>query len=322
MNLTSDQLDEINRIYDEKRLAAAHLKQDRLNEVIRRVPAFKEISDSIVELSVSRARRSLTGDKNALEDLSARIGELSSKKLSLLRATGYPDGYLDDVYSCNKCKDTGYVDNKRCTCFVELSVSMLYNQSNIRDILNDVDFSLFSGEYYQGEDLIHFNDSLSKAKSFVDSFDDEFGNLIFYGTVGTGKSLMTQCIAKALIESGHSVLYYSATTLMNAISMNTFDYSHSHEESHNELYNCDLLIIDDLGTEIHNNFTVSSLFSLLNERSNRNKSVIISTNLPYEELLNRYTDRIFSRITGNYTFCRMSGPDIRILNKQRRSNQS
>lgn len=322
MNLTSDQLDEINRIYDGKRLAAAHLKQDRLNEVIRRVPAFKEISDSIVELSVSRARRSLTGDKNALEDLSARIGELSSKKLSLLRAAGYPDGYLDDVYSCNKCKDTGYVDNKRCTCFVELSVSMLYNQSNIRDILNDVDFSLFSGEYYQGEDLIHFNDSLSKAKSFVDSFDDEFGNLIFYGTVGTGKSLMTQCIAKALIESGHSVLYYSATTLMNAISMNTFDYSHSHEEAHNELYNCDLLIIDDLGTEIHNNFTVSSLFSLLNERSNRNKSVIISTNLPYEELLNRYTDRIFSRITGNYTFCRMSGPDIRILNKQRRSNQS
>lgn len=322
MNLTSDQLDEINRIYDEKRLAAAHLKQDRLNEVIRRVPAFKEISDSIVELSVSRARRSLTGDKNALEDLSARIGELSSKKLSLLRAAGYPDGYLDDVYSCNKCKDTGYVDNKRCTCFVELSVSMLYNQSNIRDILNEVDFSLFSSEYYQGEDLIHFNDSLSKAKSFVDSFDDEFGNLIFYGTVGTGKSLMTQCIAKALIESGHSVLYYSATTLMNAISMNTFDYSHSHEEANNELYNCDLLIIDDLGTEIHNNFTVSSLFSLLNERSNRNKSVIISTNLPYEELLNRYTDRIFSRITGNYTFCRMSGPDIRILNKQRRSNQS
>ena len=126
---------------------------------------------------------------------------------------------------------------------------------------------------------------------------------------------------KELIENGHSVIYFSAARLFEALSQLSFDYRNK-EELHgiyDGLYQCDLLIIDDLGTELTNNFVTSQFFSCLNERHMRRKSTIISTNLSLEELRNRYSDRIFSRITSNYTICKLSGTDVRMYKRLKKA---
>ena len=136
--------------------------------------------------------------------------------------------------------------------------------------------------------------------------------------MGTGKSFLSCCVSKELLERGHSVLYFSAAALFETLSRNSFSYK-SKEELYNiceDLYNCDLVIIDDLGTELTNNFVATQLFTLLNERHLRKKSTIISTNLSLEELRNRYSDRIFSRITSHYEVCKLTGPDIRMQKKR------
>lgn len=315
MSITNDQFDAIKRKYDQKQLASARLASERLEYINTHVDGYKELTDTIVSVSMERARRALEGDKSALEDLSSLIQSLSDQRDAVLMAAGYPKDYLEKVYECPDCKDTGYIGNEKCHCLKQEINNLLYEQSNINEILKNVDFSMVSDKYYSGEDLIHFKDSYDVAVRFVNDFNKDYQNLIFYGTVGTGKSLLSTCIAKELLGRGYSVIYFSAISLMEELSKQTFDYKNKSFSEGNSLYESDLLIIDDLGTEMNNNFTVSSLFSLLNERAIRKKAVIISTNLSYEDLRDRYTDRIFSRLTGGYNFCRMSGPDIRIAKK-------
>ena len=146
----------------------------------------------------------------------------------------------------------------------------------------------------------------------------DYQNLLFYGTVGTGKSFLSNCIASALIEKGHSVIYFSAGDLFAKISEYAFRKNGRDSDSnpYEDIYNCDLLVLDDLGTELTNSFVVSQLFTCLNERHLRRKSTVISTNLPMEDLRDRYSDRIFSRIVSNYDICKLSGQDVRIYKKR------
>ena len=136
--------------------------------------------------------------------------------------------------------------------------------------------------------------------------------------MGTGKTFLSNCIARESIESGHSVIYFSASSLFDTLSRNTFDFKNQEtlDYLYNDLYNCDLLVIDDLGTEQHTPYNVSRLFTCLNERLIRRKSMIISTNLSLPDLKERYQERIFSRITSNFEFCKLTGPDIRMYKKR------
>ena len=178
-------------------------------------------------------------------------------------------------------------------------------------------FSNLSYEYYQGDDLTHFRKCVDVCRNFVQNFEQDYHNLFFYGTVGTGKTFLTNCIAKECIEQGCSVLYFSAASLFDLLARNTFDYRAREELSAlcADLYSCDLLVIDDLGTETATAVTLSHFFTCLNERLLRQKSVIISTNLSLEDCRNRYQDRIFSRIASNFEFCKLTGPDIRMCKK-------
>lgn len=198
-------------------------------------------------------------------------------------------------------------------------ITMLYEQSNIREMIEKENFSNLSDSFYQGQDLHNFQAAVSACKDFIRNFNLQFRNLFFYGTVGTGKSFLSGCVAKELIDCGHSVIYFSAIQLFEAMGLNTYD-SKNREVLYNlyeDLYNCDLLIIDDLGTEAMKTNVPSQLFSCLNERNLRKKSTLISTNLSLEELRNRYSDRIFSRITSHYDLCKLTGPDIRMYKKMK-----
>ena len=317
MPLTNSQYDAIIRTYEEKQNKNRHAVEERRAYVYSHVDGFREIEDSIASISVAQGRKLLEGDESALHELRLLLRNLSESKTSLLTASGLPANYLEPVYDCPDCRDTGYINGRKCHCFRQAEISLLYEQSNISRTLETENFSTLSYEYYQGDDFIHFQNAVETCKKFTQNFSFDYRNLFFYGTVGTGKSFLSGCIAKELLEAGNSVIYFSAVGLFEALSHLSFDYKNKEDlhGTYEDLYRCDLLIIDDLGTELTNNFVTSQLFSCLTERHMRKKSTIISTNLSLEELRNRYSDRIFSRITSNYMICKLTGPDIRIYKK-------
>lgn len=321
MPLNNMQYDSIIRTYEAKQNRNRHLLEERRTYVYEHIDGYKELDESISSISVEQAKKLLDGDASALDDLRILLHNLSTSKESLLLAAGLPKDYLEPIYDCPDCKDTGYAEGQKCHCFRQAEITLLYEQSNISRMLEKENFSTLSYEYYEGEDLARFQNAVETSKKFTQNFRIDYHNLFFYGTVGTGKSFLSGCIAKELIENGHSVIYFSASGLFETLSQYSFDYKNKDELHgiYEDLYTCDLLIIDDLGTELTNNFVTSQLFSCLNERHMRRKSTIISTNLSLEELRNRYSDRIFSRITSNYNLCKLSGPDIRIYKKLKKS---
>ena len=318
MSLTNAQYDQILHQYEMKQLHNRREAERKLAYVYDHIPGYRDLDDSVAALSVAQGKKLLSGDEDAMEDLRDILAELSGRKAQLLEDAGLPANYLEPVYECPDCKDTGYIDGQKCHCFKQAMITLLYEQSNIQEMLRTENFHSLSYEYYEGEDLSRFKNAVKTCQNFIKNFNSDYHNLFFYGTVGTGKSFLSGCVAKELIESGHSVIYFSATGLFDLLSKNSFDYKNRDElrDTYADLYQCDLLIIDDLGTELTNQFVTSQLFALLNERHMGKKATIISTNLSLEELRNRYSDRIFSRITSNYEICKLSGQDIRMYKKR------
>ncbi len=329
MPLNNTQYQAIIKGYEQTQNRNRHILDERREQVYDRIPAYRELETSVGSLSVTQAKLMLNGDEDALEHLRTSLKAISAQKKMLLRSAGFPEDYLDPFYTCPDCQDTGYITaasglKEKCHCFHRQEIAFLYEQSNIQEMVARENFSTLSYEYYQGADLERFSKCVKICRDFVENFNQDYHNLFFYGTVGTGKSFLSGCIAKELLQSGHSVIYFSSTGLFDTLARYSFD-TKSKEALYNfykDLYNCDLVIIDDLGTEVTNSFVTSQLFSLLNERHLGRKATIISTNLSLEELRDRYSDRVFSRITSNYAICKLTGPDIRMYKKRNAASSS
>ena len=317
MGLSDSQFQEIMRKYDKTRLENGKILSDRRAYVYSNVADYEDLDKRVVKISMDAARKKLAGDENALVSLHEEISKLSFKKNELLKKAGLPEDYLNPIYNCIDCKDTGYIENKKCHCLTKQISDILYEQSNIADLLEENNFSKLSREFYSGEDLERFIKAEKNSHDFTDNFPN-CSNLLFMGTVGTGKSFLSGCIAKELLDKGYSVLYFSAAGLFDTLAKDTFapDNKDDLYILYDYLYNCDLLIIDDLGTEFTNDFIKPLLFKILNERDLRKKPVIISTNLSLENIRSRYTDRIFSRIVRSFTSSTLTGEDIRIQKKK------
>ena len=318
MSLTNAQYDIILHQYEMRQQKSRRDAEQKLAYVYDHIPGYRDLEDAVASVSVVQGKKLLAGDSEAMEDLRDSLAELSGRKAQLLEDAGLPGDYLKPVYECPDCQDTGYADGQKCHCFKQAMITLLYEQSNIQEMLKTENFDALSYEFYDGDDLSRFKNAVNTCRNFIKNFNSDYHNLFFYGTVGTGKSFLSGCVAKELIESGHSVIYFSSTGLFDLLSKNSFDYKNREElrETYADLYQCDLLIVDDLGTELTNQFVTSQLFALLNERHMGRKATVISTNLSLEELRNRYSDRIFSRITSNYEICKLSGQDIRMYKKR------
>ena len=318
MSLTNTQYDIILRDYENRQLTNRHELERKTAYVYEHIPDYRVLEDKIASISVSQGKKYLNGDENAMNELKIILAEIAAQKKELLENAGLPADYLQPVYTCPDCQDTGYIGSQKCHCFRQAMITLLYEQSNIREMLQSENFQALSYEYYENEHLAHFKNAVITCQNFIKNFNSDYHNLFFYGTVGTGKSFLSNCVAKELIESGHSVIYFSAAGLFELLSKYSFDYKNREDQKsrYTDFYQCDLLIIDDLGTELTNQFVASQLFSLLNERHMGKKATIISTNLSLEELRNRYSDRIFSRITSHYEICKLTGPDIRMYKKR------
>ena len=317
MSLTNSQYNSIIRSYEEKQRKARYLQEAHTEEVYAAIPEYEDLDRQVSSISIAQGRKLLSGDSDALVELKKQLKHLSEMKAELLKAHVFSADYLSPVYECPYCKDTGYIDNQKCSCFRRAEIELIYEQSHIKNLLKTDNFNNLSYDFYEGEDLERFQKAVIECQKFIKNFQSDYHNLFFYGTVGTGKSFLSSCIAKELIEQGQLVIYFSATQLFDALSKSTFDKESKEATSgiYEDIYECDLLIIDDLGTELTNAFVSSQLFSCLNNRHLRKKSTIITTNLSLEELRDRYSDRIFSRITSNYGMCKLTGRDIRVTKK-------
>lgn len=315
MSLTNSQYDAIMREYDQIQLRNRQILADRAEEVEQAIPDYDRACAEIASLSVEYGKQYVSGEITNLDEYHQKMNELSYRKKKLLEEAGFPCDYLEPVYTCPDCKDTGYVDGKRCLCLEKRIINVLYSQSNLDQVLSTENFSSLSYDYYSGEDLANFRKAVESSFSFVKNFHVEYQNLLFYGAVGTGKSFLSNCIAREILNLGYSVIYFSASGLFELLARYAFDANQKEMlyKTLEDLYNCDLVIIDDLGTEMTNNFSNSHLFTFLNERNLRKKPTIISTNLSLSELKDRYSERIFSRLTNQFTFRKLSGSDIRVL---------
>lgn len=309
------------REYSRRQAENRRTLEEHRKEAYQKIPRLSEIDQEVATLSARKARALLGGRDSGLEDLRADISLLSQERIALLLTNGYPQDYLELSYTCPLCQDTGYVGSKKCSCFKKAEIELLYTQSNLKEILEKENFDHFSFAFYS--DTIKNEatglsalDTARKAyeisQSFVRDFDTRFENLFFYGNTGVGKTFLSHCIAHELLESAHCVLYFSAFDLFDLLAQSTFSRKGEASDSEDFIFNCDLLIIDDLGTELTNSFVSSQLFLCINERIMRQKSTIISTNLKLENFSEIYSERTFSRIASNYHMVKLIGKDIRI----------
>lgn len=327
MALKNIYYDEIMRRYQRKQLENKRLLDERTAEVLAALPQTDALNRQIAALSVSCARKYLEGDDHAIDSLRSDIAALSKKRSRMLTAAGYSADYLDMHYTCPDCRDTGYIGDKKCHCFRRAVIDLLYTQSNIREVLEEENFETFSYEYYSDRvknpatgigALTGMKRLVAECKEYLAHFDEEAENFFFYGDTGVGKTFLSHCIAKELIDTAHSVIYFSAFELFELFSKTTFHRGselEDLEQMNSYIFDCDLLIIDDLGTELTNSFVSSQLFLCINERLLRRKSTIISTNLSLDVFRDTYSERVFSRISSGYRMRKLIGDDIRIRKK-------
>ncbi len=313
MTLTNSQYDTIQREYNTIQARNRRIMDERREEVFSCCPAYEEAASAVSSLSVEYGKKILAGDPDASASYKEALAALSAKKAALLVAAGFPSDYLDPIFDCPDCQDTGYADGKRCRCFTQRIITLLYEQSNLEKLLDEENFSVLSYDYYKDDDLVNFKKAVESSFQLIKNYPAEYKNLLFFGSVGTGKTFLSKCVAREMLNRGCSVIYFSATALFNKLAQYSFDANNKEMlyKTYEDLYNCDLVIVDDLGTELSNSFTNSQFFTFLNERHLRQKPIIISTNLNLEELKTRYSERIFSRLTSNFIFRKFTGPDIR-----------
>ncbi|MCI8327480.1 MAG: ATP-binding protein [Lachnospiraceae bacterium] len=324
MALTNAQYDEIMRGYSERQTQNRRRQEERSGELYAEIPQLNELDQKISSVSVSCAKQMLSGDDNAFANLQKQLRHLQKQKSELIVSSGYSLNYLEPIYTCPDCQDTGYIGNERCHCFKQAAIDLVYTQSNLKSILEKENFSTFSFSYYSNEQinpatnlsaLQTAENAVAECQRFIQNFNEEFSNLFFYGDTGVGKTFLSNCIAKELLDRGHSVIYVTSFELFHIFEKNVFERDRDMKEPYQNIFDCDLLIIDDLGTEMSNSFTVSQLFLCLNERILRKRSTIISTNLGLNQLADLYSERTFSRISSNYTIIKLFGDDIRIKKK-------
>ena len=326
MALSNSQYDAIMRVYNQRQFQDKREQDKRIAEVYEKVPQVEALSDEIAATMAQAARKILAGDRAAADQLKKDAEFLKEQKAVYLKQNGYPSNYLELQYVCPDCKDTGYADGKKCHCFKHMEIEILYDQSNIREVLERENFDTLSMAYYDRDHVDektgmtvydYMSRVIRECREYVENFKNEKGSILFTGNTGCGKTFLSNCIARELIRRYFSVVYLTATDMFDILAGSRFSGGDDDEAKDRASYilDCDLLIIDDLGTELTNSFISTQLFLCINERLARRKSTIISTNLGLNVFRDTYSERVFSRITSSYKMRKFFGDDIRILKK-------
>lgn len=305
--------------YENLRAENKRRRDSEVERVYEMLPEIKEIDRKISQIGSETLRNILTNpDKKGLkEEMHNKFEILKQQRNEILTRNSVPLDFDKEKYRCEKCRDTGYIEDKgRCSCFSQKLIDYTYKQSRMSEMLKSQNFESFNINYYskspvQGlkyspyENMENIRNYCLK---YVREFDDMNKSLCFYGDTGLGKTFMSCCIAKALMDKGKTVLYMRAAKLFRMFDDEKFGRS---TEGLDDLYDCDMLIIDDLGTETDSKFNSSYLLELINERIINNKNTVLNTNLNFKGMEERYSKRFSSRLTESFIVMYFYGDDIR-----------
>lgn len=320
---------EILREYDRLRTEEKAALEARKALAFRQVPRIEEIEKELSLTGVKTARLALQGGDSArlLETLKDEVSFLKREREYLLKKNGFPPDFLKRRYQCMDCHDTGYIEGEKCRCLLQRFIEIAYGQSNLKELLERENFDFFDLRYYSGtvdpregiSPQENIRDILRVCMAFAQEFGNRYENLMLYGGTGLGKTFLCNCIAKEVLDKGYTVLYFTAGQLFKMaedarFGRNDEDTPPSYME---EVLSVDLFIIDDIGTEFSTILSSSELFHILNTRMLCRRPVILSTNLKPEDLVAQYSDRLVSRLTGEYTILKFFGEDIRKQKKFR-----
>jgi len=316
----------IAREYEKDRAEATRKSHERKQQAYARFPRLKELDVQISKLGFALAKIVLGElELSSAHDIRARQQALIAERTAMLAQLEITQSYLEDTHKCATCRDTGFVSNKLCRCFHDKLVERFYSLSNVSKSITHENFDTFSFSYYPNED---YGQGLSPyenmrinhaaALNFTAHFPNIPANLLLYGDAGLGKTFLCNCIAREILNKGHLVIYVTAPQLFKKIEQARFGSDENeHSDTQLELiYEADLLIIDDLGSEFGTVVTKAELFNILNSRLLEKKPMVISTNLSFENFRDTYSDRVYSRVLGGFKLLKFFGEDIRELKKR------
>lgn len=309
----------------DKRHMQAELEADRRQrEISEKLPQVAEIKRMLAQTSSELSRLIISRKGNYRENFEKiRQNNLQCRQMikNILRENNYPENYLEVKYRCSQCSDTGYTDSGMCECMKRLISRIAAEELNRSANMPEADFAHFNLDYYRGivTDGIDCYSKMSQNLDFcikyADTFSENSKSVLMLGKTGVGKTHLSMSIAKKTAADGNNVIYGSVINLLRAIENEHFGRSGSDDDTLSVLNECDLLILDDLGSEHHTPFYESTLYNIINTRINTGKPTIISSNLSLEELYSAYNERIVSRIAGYYELLLFAGKDIRQLKR-------
>lgn len=325
MSYTDDALDILSQIRSDN----TKIKLKRYEEVKRQIPQIAEIdrkrTDLISKLSFIL---SLDADNKSdmIDELNKENSEVQTAAKKLLIDNGYPNDYLDDIYSCSKCRDTGFTNFEMCSCLKQIIHRIKSAKLSESLPMGNICFDNFNLDNYSNTPKPELKGLspraiMQKNYDYCKQYAEDFGTLsdsIFMsGGTGLGKTHLSLSIAKAVISKGYSAVYGSVPDLLRRVENAHFGKSNE-ADALDTLKTVDLLVLDDLGAEFSSPFYISALYDIINARLSYHKPLIVSTNLTFSELIKRYEDRIASRLLSmnHLTF---KGSDIRILSKYSRN---
>ncbi len=308
---------------ENKRMRAIEEARVRERALEKEIPELADINKAIASTGPRLLALGMQGGKDynaKIEALHREHEELIAKKQALLVASGYPEDYDMPAFSCRICNDTGYVETKMCNCVRDAIVKRAYYNSGLGKALDNQTFDTLDMSYYTG--TVGSGDSVRERMEFVVNYCKNYAkyfspgteSLLMVGGAGRGKTHLASAIGKEVIHKGYSVVYETASNVVNTFEAERF--GREGRVDTDKYYSCTLLIIDDLGTEFSTQYSISVLFNLLNYRIINGLSTIVTTNLSLKEIEANYKERIYSRLSGDFTVLPFCGKDIRRMKKE------
>ena len=302
-----------------RRERAENDARQRKLDFTEKYPQLLEIEGEMAKIGTDAIKSVLNcnNPKEFVESLKKKSLECQKARETLFESAGITADTLLPRYKCEKCKDTGFVDGAVCQCYEELLKSFSYKELAQKTPLKISSFDDFDLSLYKEENARErMGDILLFCKNYSNDFDLASPNLFMYGETGLGKTHLSLAIAGEVIKKGYGVVYGSAQNLLTAVERERFGRSDEPDGTTEEmLLSCDLLILDDLGSEFTTQFIVAQLYNIVNTRMAKELPTIINSNISLGELESRYTNRITSRIIGEYNLLNFIGNDIRQAKK-------
>ncbi len=317
-------LEKAQAILTQRRMSAIDENDRRIQEINSKIPEIKEINDALFNSGKELINTII---KSKGKDITQEIEKIRTLNLSaqdmcrnMLVSNGYPADYLEVKFTCPKCSDTGSDGCRMCSCMKQLCGKLMAEELNSNAQLTLSSFDSFKLSYYSGDDYFVMERILAFTRQYAANFKSDSESILMFGRTGLGKTHLSLAIANEVLAKGYGVIYDSIINILGRIENEKFSYSHS-TETLDLVMDTELLILDDLGTEYESKFYNSTIYNIINTRLNRGMPTIISTNMDFRHIAERYDERVVSRLTSMYTCLEFKGNDVRLQIKEQNMHQ-